>query len=41
MAVAGELDLLTASQIRDEIRALPDGDVVLDISGSGCSPRRA
>lgn len=32
-AVAGEIDLLTALQFRDELGALPDGDVVLDLSG--------
>jgi anti-sigma B factor antagonist len=32
VAVAGELDLLTAPQLRAELRALPDGDVVLDLS---------
>ena len=33
VAVAGEIDLLTALQFRDELGALPDGDVVLDLSG--------
>jgi anti-sigma B factor antagonist len=33
VTVAGEIDLLTAPQLRDEVRALPDGDVILDISG--------
>jgi anti-anti-sigma regulatory factor len=32
-AVAGEIDLLTALQFCDELGALPDGDVVLDLSG--------
>jgi anti-sigma B factor antagonist len=33
VAVAGELDLLTAPPSRGELRALPGGDVVLDLSG--------
>jgi anti-sigma B factor antagonist len=33
VAIAGEIDLLTAPQFRDELDALPDGDVVLDLSG--------
>jgi len=33
VTVAGDIDLLTAPQLRDQIRTLPDGDVVLDISG--------
>jgi anti-sigma B factor antagonist len=33
VAIAGEIDLLTAPQFRDELGALPDGDVVLDLSG--------
>jgi anti-anti-sigma factor len=33
VTVAGEVDLLTAPQLRDQVRTLPDGDVVLDISG--------
>ena len=33
VTVAGEIDLLTAPQLRDQVRTLPDGDVVLDTSG--------
>ena len=33
VAVSGEIDLLTALQFRDELGALPDGDVVFDLSG--------
>ena len=33
VTVAGEIDVLTAPQLRDQVRTLPDGDVVLDISG--------
>jgi anti-anti-sigma factor len=33
VAVSGELDLLTAPQFRDELGVVPDGDVVLDLSG--------
>jgi anti-sigma B factor antagonist len=32
VTVAGEIDLLTAPQLRDHVLALPDDDVVLDIS---------
>jgi anti-sigma B factor antagonist len=35
VAIAGEIDLLTAPQFRHELHALPDGDVVLDLSGVG------
>jgi stage II sporulation protein AA (anti-sigma F factor antagonist) len=33
VTVAGELDLLTAPQLRDHVLPLPDDDLVLDISG--------
>lgn len=33
VTVAGEIDVLTAPQLRDQVRTLPDVDVVLDISG--------
>lgn len=33
VTVAGEIDLLTAPQLRDQVRTLPDGDVVLNVSG--------
>jgi anti-anti-sigma factor len=33
VTVAGEIDLLTAPQLRDHLRPLPDDDLVLDISG--------
>jgi anti-anti-sigma factor len=32
VTVAGEIDMSTAPQLRDQVRTLPDGDVVLDIS---------
>jgi len=31
--VVGEIDLLTAPQLRERLLTLPDGDLVLDISG--------
>jgi anti-anti-sigma factor len=33
VTVAGEIDLVTAPQLRDQVRTLPEGDIVLDISG--------
>lgn len=33
VSVAGEIDVLTAPQLRDRVCTLPDGDVVLDIAG--------
>ena len=33
VTVAGEIDVSTAPQLRDQVRTLPDVDVVLDISG--------
>jgi anti-sigma B factor antagonist len=33
VTVAGEIDLLTAPQLRDRVHTLPEGDIVLDISG--------
>jgi len=33
VTVAGEIDVLTAPQLRDRVLPLPDGDLVLDISG--------
>jgi anti-anti-sigma factor len=33
VAIAGEIDLLTGPQFRVELGAVPDGDVVLDLSG--------
>jgi anti-sigma B factor antagonist len=33
VTVAGEIDLLTAPQLRDNLRPLPDDDLILDISG--------
>jgi anti-anti-sigma factor len=32
VTVAGEIDLLTAPQLRDHLRPLPDDDLILDIS---------
>jgi anti-anti-sigma factor len=32
VTVAGEIDLLTAPQLRERVRPLPDDDVILDIS---------
>jgi anti-anti-sigma factor len=32
VTVAGEIDMLTAPQLRDRVLPLPDGDLVLDIS---------
>lgn len=33
VTVAGEIDMLTAPQLRDRVLPLPDDDLVLDISG--------
>ena len=33
VTVAGEIDILTASELRDQVRTLPEGDIVLDFSG--------
>jgi anti-sigma B factor antagonist len=33
VTVAGEIDVLTASELRDQVSILPDGDIVLDFSG--------
>jgi anti-anti-sigma factor len=33
VTVAGEIDILTASELRDQLSTLPDGDIVLDFSG--------
>jgi anti-anti-sigma regulatory factor len=33
VTVAGEIDVLTAPQLRDQVCTLPGGDLVLDISG--------
>ena len=33
VTVAGEIDVVTASQLRDRVLPLPDDDLVLDISG--------
>ena len=33
VTVAGEIDLLTAPQLRDHVLPLADGDVVLDLAG--------
>jgi anti-sigma B factor antagonist len=35
VTVAGEIDILTAPELRDQVRTLPDGDIVLDFSGVG------
>ena len=33
VSVDGEVDLATVTQLRDHLRALPDGDVIVDLSG--------
>ena len=33
VAVAGEIDIATTAELRDRVFAMPDGDVILDMSG--------
>jgi len=33
VTVAGEIDILTAPELRDQVHTVPDGDIILDLSG--------
>ena len=33
VTVAGEIDILTAPERRDQVHTVPDGDIILDLSG--------
>ena len=33
VTVAGEIDIFTAPELRDQVHTVPDGDIILDLSG--------